>query len=238
MRTLAKVLVLFGAAIVAVIIVARYMGSNDLASQTPAVTSPASTPAATTPEQPVPQTTPSTPTPPSKPAHGPAARAVVQAAAQAANNLSVAQFLPVPQMKQVVGKLVLPSRQSAIEKAYVQTGPLLARQLGYAGTNDVLVRANYFVNTLKYKVDRVVGSNATVQLYTLTHFVSSLEKEYWVPSITIIQLRLEGGKWLYVRSYDPPASQMPLPRQNLSLQETEAAFQPYLKEFKTYASSE
>ncbi|MGH7484375.1 MAG: hypothetical protein ACREMY_02075 [bacterium] len=238
MRTLAKVLVLFGAAIVAVIIVARYMGNTDLASQTPAVTSPASTPAATTTVQSPTQTTTAPPAQPGKPANRPAVKAAVQAAALATNNLSVAQFLPAPQMKQVVSQLVMPSRRSVAEKAYAQTGPLLARQLGYAGTNDVLVRANYFVNTLKYKVDRIVGSNATVRLYTLTHFVSSLEKEYWVPSITIIQLRLEGGKWLYVRSYDPPASQMPLPRQNLSLQETEAAFQPYLKEFKTYESSE
>lgn len=238
MRNFAKVLVLLGAAIVAVIIVARYMGNSDLASKPPAVTSPASTPAATTPAQPLPETTPVQTNPSIKPAHRPASSEAVRAAALATNNLSVAQFLPASQMKQVVRKLVLPSQRSGIERAYAQTGPLLAKQLGYPGTNDVLVRANYFVNTLKYKVDRVEGSNATVRLYTLTHFVSSLEKEYWVPSITIVQLRLVGGKWLYVRSYDPPASQMPLPRQNLSLQETEAEFQPYLKEFKTYASSE
>jgi hypothetical protein len=238
MRTLAKVLVLLGTAIVAVIIVARYMGNNDLAPQTPAVTGPASTPAATTPIQPIVPTTTTPSNPSQKPTNSPAVKDAVQAAALATNNLSVAQFLPVSQMKQVVRKLVLPSRLAETEKAYAETGPLLARQLGYAGTNDVLVRANYFVNTLKYKIDRINRSTAVIRLYTLTHFVSSLQKEYWVPGITIIQLRHQSGKWLFVRSYDPPASQMPLPRQNLSLQETEAAFQPYLKEFKTYASSE
>jgi len=237
MRTIAKVLVLGSAAIVAVIIVARYVGNENLPSQTPAATSPASTPAATTPAQPLPSTTPNPPVP-SKTVNPPISSAVVRAAAQATNNLSVAQFLPASQMKQVVRKLVLPSRQAVAEKAYAETGPLLARQLGYAGTNDVLVRANYFVNILKYKVDRVSRGTAIIRLYTLTHFVSSLEKEYWVPSITIVQLRRQDGKWLYVRSYDPPANQMPLPRQNQSLQATEAAFQPYLKEFKSYASSE
>jgi hypothetical protein len=162
---------------------------------------------------------------------------MVSAAALAMSNLSQAQLLPVAQMKQVIAATVVPSEQAKLEAAYRSTGRALAQFLGYADIDQTRAAAAYSVTTQKYRVSRYQPPNAVVWLYTVSHWITGQNLEYFIPSISVIQMRFVGGHWRFVKVSDPPASKRPVAVDNLSYDQTVRRFQPFLKGFKPYVGS-
>ncbi len=174
---------------------------------------------------------------PDRPSNGSArnksANAVVSAA-QAIDSLSVAPFLPKTETKQLLQAIVVAGQTNQLLKAFAYSGPLLAAKLGYPTTDDARYRAGYYVATKMYRVEQFNGRTAVISLYTESHFVTSQNQRYLVPSISVVKMQLQGGKWLYAGSSDPPAGQAPPPKRYLSYAETVARYQPYLKGYSSY----
>ncbi len=164
----------------------------------------------------------------------------VSAAITASTNISAAVFLPANEMRSVVRQLVVPSQQSQVAQSLAQEGPALATDFGYDSVQQAQVNnnANYYVSVLLYRVMRFTDTQATVNLYSITNYVTAKNLQYMVPGISVIKLEKHGNKWLYVETDDPPASQAPSPINGLSLQATEKRFQPYLKGYKTYVETD
>ncbi|MBA3757315.1 hypothetical protein H0X09_00385 [Candidatus Saccharibacteria bacterium] len=235
-RKIFTFLVLVGLVVVAVLIIGSYTQPQPNSATAPNTATPS---IAQAPQRTVPA--PQTPKPPtaskaSKKLKKPLVKDAITAAATATSNLSVAQFLPREQMLQIVKGWVIPKERLFVAQNYVQSGPKVAQLLGYQSPEEARVRAGYYVSPQKYRVVDFGGGKATVMLYTISHWVTSLNDEYRAPGITVIQVKWLRGKWLYVRSYNPPISQVPTPQVNLTFDETVRQFQPYLKEFKDYAN--
>ena len=224
----------------ALVISAIFVIGQNLRKQTPAVTPVVP---AVTRNQPTPQPTPAPPASPpatktAAPARKPHVSDAVTAAALAMSNLSQAQFLSAEQIRQVVSATVVPAKRAALEQQYVAAGMVFAKQyLGYASVDDARQLAAYSVTTQKYRVASFGKHRSTILLYTVSHWVTGRNLEYYIPSLTVIQMRWIKGQWLYVGSHDPPASMKPLPKPNLTYEQTVQRFKPYLKGFKSYEGS-
>lgn len=227
MRKLLKVLGGIGLLVIVVTVIASHMNSSPDEAVVP-----------NSPAQPG-TAKPSTPGKPNQPGKNQTAseQAAVTAAAQALDSLSVAPFLPKAEMKRLTRAVAVARKTSQLIKTFAYSGPLLATKLGYPTTNDARYRANYFVATRKYRVERYTGKTAIISLYTESHFVSSQNQRYLVPSISVVRMELRAGKWRYVSSSNPPAGQAPKPQRYQSYVQTVASYQPYLKGYSSYAQN-
>jgi len=198
---------------------------------------------AVTRSTPTPQPAPAPPVLPpaaktAAPARKPHVSDAVTAAALAMSNLSQAQFLPAEQIRQVVSATVVPAERPTLEQQYAAAGKVFATNyLGYASVNDARLRASYSVTTQKYRVAFFGKSEATIWLYTVSHWITIRNLEYYTPSLTVVQMRWINGRWMYAGAHNPPASMQPSPEANLQYEQTVQRFKPYLKGFKPYESS-
>ena len=164
-------------------------------------------------------------------------QSAVTAAATAINLVSAAELLPTAQMQTMIEKLVVADQQQALMQAYAASGIVLAHDWGYQDLNEANTRSSYFVETQKYRIDSFQNQTATISLYIVSHWVTVTNLEYQVPSITIVTMRQVNGIWLYASSSSPPASDAPQPLVNLTYDQTVLRFQPYLKGFDDYVTT-
>lgn len=177
----------------------------------------------------------------------------VLAAAQSTSKLSEAVFLPKAQMRQVVESLVVPNLRQTVEKSYLVAAKAMARGLNYDSLSQTQAQANYYVVTQKYLVQSFGRGQATIWLYDITHAVTPPDQqtvqsyaithpgqtppgqEYYVPSITIVQMKWLDGHWYWAGTKDPPPDSVPPQRGHPTFQQAVNAYLPYVRSFKNYA---
>ncbi len=164
----------------------------------------------------------------------------VAAAVLANASLSAAQLLPAGQLRSVLQQKVIPANRRATEKVYLSSGQILAKLWGYQSVSEARVRAGYYVATQKFKIVHVGTDRASIELYNFTHFRTTLDwdrnQEHWDASVTVVDLRRQGGKWLFADAHDPPIADRPVAETHLSFEETKTRLQPYLRGFSDYAN--
>ena len=176
------------------------------------------------------------------------------AAATANSRLSEAVLLPEQQMRQIVRSTVVPNKQQAVAESYLSAADGLARGLGYQTRSDAQEGANYYVITQKYLVRNFGKGRAEIWLYDITHAVTPPDQtvvqsyaithpgqtppgqEYYVPSITIVQMKWLDGRWLWNGTKDPPPDMVPSASGHPTFQKAVEAYLPYTRSFKLYAS--
>lgn len=251
MRKALKVIAIFGALTVAMVIVAELTLSKSSPTTSPTTVS----------MQPVAPARPAQTSPSTKQSSTNSivrqqdrVKDAVLAASTATSQLSEALFLPKPQMQQIVESLVVPSKQPAFEQGYLAAAKSEARVLGYSDPSQALAQADFYVVTQMYWVQRFSKARATIWLYNIAHFATPPDQktvqayaithpgqtppnqDYKVPSITIVQMQWQNGHWLWTGNQDPPADKVPPQEGHPTFQQAVDAFMPYIRSFKNYAS--
>jgi hypothetical protein len=213
---------------------------------TPTITQPTTTPSTST----NPTTTqPTTTTPKPLPgAAGPHSKlAMVAAAALVNNDVTKAQFAPLPEMETTIRAWVYPTKRQAVKQGLLLSGEATAKiQMLYRSKLAAYLQADYKVKTISYWI---VGFNtraATVRLFTDTSWLvpggTQIQDVY---GLTDIVMRWLGGQWLYYAAHDPPANKRPpllkispLTGEYPKLNKDEALqrYLPYIGGFHDYAS--
>ena len=178
----------------------------------------------------------------------------VQAAAQANSKLSEAVLLPELQMRQIVDSTVIPAKRRVVTQNYLAAAPALVRGLNYQSRIEAQSTANYYVVTQKYWVQSFGRGHAVIWLYNITHAITPPDQktvqsyaithpgqtppgqEYYVPSITIVQMRWLNGHWLWAGTQDPPSDKAPPQEGHPTFQDAVKAYLSYTRSFKNYAN--
>ncbi len=160
--------------------------------------------------------------------------AAVGAAANFADVLSAAQFLPDAKRQDIVDRMVYAPQRQAELQALATSGPIVAKAWGYDSIVQVNASSGYSVSTEQYKVLEYDGNTASIALYVVTHWVNADYSEYRQPGITIVDVRLVNGEWLFVSTESPPKSEVPDLVPNLTFQQWETLYRPYLQGYERF----
>lgn len=170
-------------------------------------------------------------------------KAAVRSAAAANEQVSIAQFLPMSQLRLVLKQTVVPELHARYEQQYPQAGKQMALMWGWGSTEQALANSQYRVTAEQCRVDRYTGKRAIVMLYTSSHWLVKVPARddgttrvvpFDTPLISAVTMRWEQGRWLFAGSRDVPAGPLPEGEQpvlesNLSYDKAVRRFEPYLQ---------
>jgi hypothetical protein len=211
---------------------------KSITTSKPTNTTPGSAPTPTTPAGPD-----ESPLPADNSADGDLQLAITSAAL-ATDALWQAQLQTGDDLSKTIDHYVVAEGREDRIKFYTQYNPVWANHYGYVDLAEATDNAYPYVNTLQYKVVSFGNGDLQVMLYQDTHWFSLvikgediLRQEWLVPGVSVIQMRREDGRWMFVKASDPPPELNPS-LEGLKRPEMVAKFVQPLKEggFKPYVA--